>query len=88
MATLVAQSDRGVITGTVSDSTGALIPGVKIVLTNSNTGTNTDTVTTGTGNYTALSLPYHMGTGWIGGFQPVVSFSMLIVILLWDPEWL
>lgn len=57
VATLFAQSDRGVITGTVSDSTGALIPGVKIVLTNSNTGTNTDTVTTGTGNYTALSLP-------------------------------
>jgi len=56
-ATLFAQSDRGVITGTVSDSTGALIPGVRVVLTNVNTGANTETVTTGTGNYTALSLP-------------------------------
>jgi MFS family permease len=28
--------------------------------------------------YTALSLPYHMGTGWIGGFQPVVSFSIVV----------
>ena len=54
---LIAQSDRGVITGTVSDSTGALIPGVKVVLTNTNTGANADTVTTGTGNYTLLSLP-------------------------------
>ena len=54
---LLAQSDRGVITGTVSDSTGALIPGVRIVLTNANTGAQTDTVTTGTGNYTLLSLP-------------------------------
>lgn len=54
---LFAQSDRGVITGTVTDSTGALIPGVKIVLTNANTGANSDTVTTGTGNYTLLSLP-------------------------------
>jgi len=52
-----AQSDRGVITGTVSDSTGALIPGVHVVLTNANTGAKTDTVTTGTGNYTLLELP-------------------------------
>ena len=55
--TLLAQSDRGVVTGTVSDTSGALIPGVRIVLTNANTGANTDTVTTGTGNYTLLSLP-------------------------------
>jgi hypothetical protein len=50
------QSDRGVITGTVSDSTGALIPAVQIVLVNTNTGAKTDTVTTGTGNYTLLGL--------------------------------
>ena len=56
MTALFAQSDRGVITGTVSDSTGALIPGARIVLTNTNTGANSDTVTTGTGNYTLLSL--------------------------------
>jgi MFS family permease len=29
--------------------------------------------------YTALSLPYHLGTGWIGGFQPVVSFTIVVV---------
>ena len=29
--------------------------------------------------YTAMSLPYHLGAGWIGGFQPVVSFSMVVV---------
>jgi MFS family permease len=28
--------------------------------------------------YTALSLPYHLGTGWIGGFQPVVAFSIVV----------
>jgi hypothetical protein len=28
--------------------------------------------------YTALSLPYHLGTGWIGGFQPFVSFSIVV----------
>jgi len=29
--------------------------------------------------YTALSLPYHVGAGWIGGFQPVASFSIVVV---------
>jgi hypothetical protein len=28
--------------------------------------------------YTAMSLPYHLGTGWIGGFQPVASFSIVV----------
>ncbi len=28
--------------------------------------------------YTSLSFPYHLGTGWIGGFQPVVSFSIVV----------
>ncbi|MGI8841328.1 MAG: hypothetical protein ACR2F8_11205 [Caulobacteraceae bacterium] len=26
--------------------------------------------------YTALSLPYHIGTGWVGGFLPVTTFAM------------
>jgi hypothetical protein len=56
-AVLCAQSDRGIVTGTVSDATGALMPGVQIVLANANTGAKTDTITTGTGNYTLLALP-------------------------------
>ncbi|MEO7505535.1 MAG: MFS transporter [Sphingomicrobium sp.] len=27
--------------------------------------------------YTALSLPYHLGTGWVGGFLPVTSFAIV-----------
>ena len=54
---LSAQSNRGAITGTVSDSAGALIPGVQVVLTNTETGAKSDTVTTGTGNYSLLQLP-------------------------------
>jgi MFS family permease len=27
--------------------------------------------------YTALSLPYHIGTGWVGGFLPVTAFAMV-----------
>ena len=29
--------------------------------------------------YTAMSLPYNIGTGWIGGFLPAVSFAMVAV---------
>ena len=28
--------------------------------------------------YTALSLPYHIGTGWFGGFQPFTSFAIVV----------
>jgi MFS family permease len=27
--------------------------------------------------YTSMSLPYHLGTGWIGGFMPPVAFAMV-----------
>lgn len=29
--------------------------------------------------YTALSVPYHAGVGWIGGLLPAVAFSLVIV---------
>ncbi len=52
-----AQSDRGTITGTVTDPTGAVVPAAKLTLTNTATSATHDTVTTGTGNYTLPSLP-------------------------------
>ncbi len=27
--------------------------------------------------YTALSLPYHIGTGWVGSFVPVTAFAIV-----------
>jgi MFS family permease len=40
--------------------------------------------------YTALSLPYHIGTGWVGGFLPATAFAMVaasgdIYFGLWYP---
>lgn len=40
--------------------------------------------------YSALSLPYHIGTGWVGGFLPVTAFSIVaargdIYAGLWFP---
>ena len=30
--------------------------------------------------YTALSLPYHIGTGWIGGFLPFSAFAIVAAV--------
>ena len=27
--------------------------------------------------YTAMSLPYHIGNGWLGGFLPTTAFAMV-----------
>jgi MFS family permease len=40
--------------------------------------------------YTALSLPYHIGTGWVGGFLPTTAYAMVaatgnIYFGLWYP---
>jgi MFS family permease len=29
--------------------------------------------------YTSLSLPYHIGAGWFGGFQPAVAFTLVAI---------
>ncbi len=40
--------------------------------------------------YTSMSLPYHIGNGWFGGFLPPISFAMMaaqgdIYFGLWYP---
>lgn len=56
-ATALAQSDRGSITGTVTDSTGGVVPGASVVAANPQTGTRYETVTTSTGSYTLPQVP-------------------------------
>jgi len=29
--------------------------------------------------YTAMSFPYHVGTGWVGGFLPVTTFAIVAI---------
>lgn len=41
--------------------------------------------------YTGLSLPYHIGSGWFGGFLPAIAFAMVaangsIYFGLWYPQ--
>src|SRR5690348_3408023 len=56
-AGLLAQSDRGSITGAVSDPASAVVPAAAIVATNAETGARFETITTATGNYTLAQLP-------------------------------
>jgi hypothetical protein len=52
-----AQSDRGAITGTVTDTLGAVVPKVAIQVTNLDTGVQVKVGSTSTGKYDATSLP-------------------------------
>ncbi len=63
---LFAQSDRGTMTGTVSDSTGAVIPNVPVQAKNAATGIVYDGATSSTGNYTISQLP-------VGSYQISVT---------------
>jgi hypothetical protein len=51
------QTDRGTITGTVADATGAVIPGSNVTATNTQTALKYETVSTETGNFTLTQLP-------------------------------
>ena len=54
---VLAQSDRGTITGTVVDPDGAVVPGATVVAENPANGAKYETVTTQTGNYTLSQVP-------------------------------
>ena len=55
-ALLIGQSERGAITGEVHDSSGAVVPGARVVITNSATGVASDVITNDQGQYTVPSL--------------------------------
>ena len=54
---LIAQTDRGTITGTVTDPAGAVIAGAMIQARNQATGAVYPAATSDTGNYTVAQLP-------------------------------
>jgi hypothetical protein len=56
LALAFAQNDRGTITGTITDPTGAVIPGAALHARDVDTGAEYDTVTTATGNYSLVDL--------------------------------
>src|SRR5262245_24271295 len=56
-ATVHAQLDRGTITGTVTDITGAVIPSVRVTVRNQANGASYAVVASETGRYTMPNLP-------------------------------
>ena len=59
--TASAQDPRGTLTGTVTDSTGAVLPGVTLVMKNTETGVAQQVVTDSDGRYQVLYVnPGHV----------------------------
>ena len=55
-STLLAQTS-GTILGHINDTTGAVVPGVTITLTNTGTNTSRTTISTSDGDYTFPDVP-------------------------------
>ena len=54
---LTAQSVQSTLLGTVKDQSGAVIPGAKIVITDTDTRNSASYITDASGNFQALDLP-------------------------------
>src|SRR5579885_2736007 len=77
-----AQSDRGTITGTVSDPAGAVVPNAPIEAKNVETGAVYQAATTSTGNYTLAQLPvgsYELDVN-VPGFKKYVRQGLTIQV--------
>jgi hypothetical protein len=77
-----AQSDRGTITGTVTDLTGAVVPHASVVAVNAESGTEFPVATTDTGNYTIASLSpgtYNV-TAEAAGFKKTTRSGILVAV--------
>lgn len=78
---LVSQTSEGRILGTISDSTGAVIAGAQVTITNTSTGVSRYLVTTSAGEYVAPNLPagpYQVEVE-AKGFKKAVSTATLEV---------
>jgi hypothetical protein len=75
-----AQSERGTISGTVTDSTGAVIPAAKVTVTNPSTNTGFTGVTTESGDYAVPSLSPGQYNVRIDkeGFKPAVLANVTV----------
>lgn len=55
--TLSAQDPRGTVSGRVTDSTGAVVPGAEVRIVNDNTGVSASAKTNDSGNFVLPYLP-------------------------------
>jgi hypothetical protein len=77
-----AQATRGTILGTITDQTGAAMPGVTVVATETRTNVSYDTVTNETGNFTFPNIPdgiYNIKAE-LQGFKTVVREAIRLAV--------
>ena len=81
-ATSSAQTATGQITGTVRDATGAVMSGVKVVVTNQQTGLTRETKTAGTGDYVIPLLPVgtYVVTAEQSGFKTALHSDVQLTV--------
>ena len=78
----LAQSDRGSITGTVTDPTGAVVAGAKVTATSLESGEVREATTSGEGNFTLAELkaaPYKV-TVEAAGFRSVTFEEVRVAV--------
>jgi hypothetical protein len=77
---LSAQIDTGGITGTVTDSSGAIVPNVRVTLTNDGTGVMLSTKSTSTGTYSLNDIRPGTYTlrGEAAGFETFVEKGLQV----------
>src|ERR1700722_15344705 len=74
-STLLAQSNSGIVRGTVTDPIGAVIPGAVVSISNPVSGYSRSMSTDSGGHFQFTNLPlnsYHL-TAAAGGFAPVAQ---------------
>jgi len=77
-----AQLTTGAITGTVTDQTGAAVPGATVTLKNTETGVSRSALSSETGKYEARSLPngtYEISAS-LAGFRSVVRSGVALAV--------
>ncbi len=81
-STSFAQTATAQITGTVRDATGAVMSGVKVVVTNEQTGLTRQTKTGGNGEYVLPLLPVgvYVITGEQAGFKTAVHSNVALTV--------
>src|ERR1051326_6504181 len=79
---VMGQSDRGSLTGHVTDPNGAAVANAKITATNLNTGESREVKTSGDGNRTTPELkanPYKV-TGEAGGCKTASAKNIVVAV--------
>ena len=81
-STSFAQTATGQITGTVRDTTGAVMSGVKVVVTNQQTGLTRQTQTGTNGDYVIPLLPVgvYVVTGEQTGFKTAIHSDLALTV--------